>query len=65
MNPTPQESYEWLKGQLYAKQDWLERFGSGKNARPEFEIEQKRRDEMFLLYFCGAYEAKLERESAA
>jgi len=61
--PTPQESYEWLLGQLHGKQKWLDEFSTGKRARPEFEVEQKRRDLAFLTYFCKSYEEMLARKS--
>lgn len=60
---TPDEMVFELNKMIYAKQTWLSDFSGGRNKRPDFELEQRRRELECLTQARDAY-IKL-REKAA
>jgi hypothetical protein len=64
MTYTPREIYDFIQGEIYAKRQWLEKFGSGKSKFPDYIIEQKQEALRKFEYMASAYERKFEGESA-
>jgi hypothetical protein len=64
MTYTPRELYDFIQGEIYAKRQWLAKFGTGKSRWPEHVIEQKQEALRKFEFMASAYERKFERESA-
>jgi hypothetical protein len=64
MTYTPREIYDFIQGEIYAKRQWIEKFGSGKSKFPDHIIEQKQEALRKLEYMASSYERKFAGESA-
>lgn len=54
-----------FESQARAKQTWLQTFSSGRNKRPDYEIEQKREEMECLMEGASWFRRAAEREKAA
>ena len=61
---TPDEMAFELNKMIYAKQTWLSDFSGGRNKRPDFELEQRRRELGCLTQARDAYASKKRKEAA-
>ncbi len=54
-----------IMGMLTAKRTWLSQFSSGKNKRPDFEIQQRESEERILSQAHEDYAAAAARKEAS
>lgn len=61
---TPQELYDFIQGEIFAKRQWLEKFGTGKSKWPDHIVEQKLEALSKFEFMAASYERKFAKESA-
>lgn len=59
-----QEKHDFIVGEIYAKQQWLAKFGSGKVAWPEHIIDQKQKALRMFEAIADDYKRAAERQRA-
>jgi hypothetical protein len=61
---THTEKHDFIQGEIYAKRQWLVKFGSGKSAWPEHIIEQKQQALRMFEAIADDYRRAAERQRA-
>ena len=64
MSYSAREYYDFIQGEIYAKRQWLAKFGTGKSKWHDHIIEQKQEALRKFEGMAAAYEAKFARDKA-
>lgn len=54
-----------IRQMIVAKNDWLEKFSTGRNKRPDYEVEAKRHEVIILRTIEEDYRVAVKVEAAA